>query len=267
MGSFTPTVLSRPILTLPVAPEVSPPLVKPPKPHKHKKPVRIKLEDVAPEKPKVDPYANVTLTDVSSTELNRFVFATPIKQVVFPASVPASKPMYVSGNREVLVSFGPDMPRVAQMVAEMTNGKIATFYLHAQNGPGAVVHYDGAIGGLPERTPAPAAANKSDSPGSQVIPLISAVIRGEIPSGFEIIPTPAVTDFDKFTVVPVDAWSDRDSLNIYVFQLIAAKGKSAAVSAPEFYRPGVLAVDVDGDTVDATHSPYLYVVEEMHNGE
>jgi hypothetical protein len=265
------TTLDRPITIMPVTSVVKPVVVEQ-KPKKHvvkaKRTVLVKVVDAAPAKGKPDPYANITITAVSNSELNRFVFASPVKQALFPADVPASKPLYVAGNKEVLISFGPGMPDVAQMIVELTNGKVATFYLHSQKGPGAIVRYEGARAGrAADASTASPSLGTSGSPGTQAVSLLAAVVRGEIPGGYEAVATPATVAFDKFTVVPVSAWSDQGSTTIYAFQLIAAKGQSAAVSAPEFFKPGVLAVDVEGDTVDDAHSPMVYIVETANGGE
>jgi hypothetical protein len=52
-----------------------------------------------------------------------------------------------------------------------------------------------------------------------------------------------------------------------VFSLVAAPGETAVVAAPQFYRPGITAVAVDGDVVDVATSPTLYVIEEVSSDE
>jgi hypothetical protein len=52
-----------------------------------------------------------------------------------------------------------------------------------------------------------------------------------------------------------------------VFSLAAAPGQTAVVSPRQFYRPGVLAVTLDSDVVDANTSPSLYIVEEVGTDE
>jgi hypothetical protein len=52
-----------------------------------------------------------------------------------------------------------------------------------------------------------------------------------------------------------------------VFSLVAVTGQTAIVSPPQFYRTGITAALIDGDVVDATHSPTLYIVEEVGSDE
>ncbi len=278
----SPTILDRPITILPVAP-VGPaqPLVEQPAPAKHAARKRRHKAETPPEAkavPAADPYAGITLIPVSSDTFNRFQFSAPVKQLLFPAEVPASKPLYVAGNREVLVSFGPGMPDVAQMVAVLENGTVVTMYLKPRPGPGALVHAGNAavadsaapaatdVSGGSAPTEADAAKlsrGASDkNPALPAIALLKRVEQGDIPSDFEAVTPPAMVAMDKFTVAPIAAWTDHATYTVYAYQLIAAKDASATVAPAEFYRPGVLAVDVTGDQVDASASPYLYVVEE-----
>jgi hypothetical protein len=37
------------------------------------------------------------------------------------------------------------------------------------------------------------------------------------------------------------------------------------VANPQFYRPGITAVLLDGDVVDARNSPQLFIVEELND--
>lgn len=278
-----PTILDRPITMLPLAPVGAvlpvnqggssvPPAVKKPRRVRHKP----KAMPERPSAPVPDPYAGVTLVPVSSDAINRFQFSSPVKQLLFPAEVPATKPLYVAGNREVLVSFGPGMPDVAQMVAVLDNGTVVTLYLKPRPGPGALVHASGngqdvgqpsatdvSGGATPTLTDAERVSRGASdkNPALAALALLKQVEQGNVPSDFEAVTPPALVAMDKFTVAPIAAWTDRATYTVYAYQLIAAKGQSANVSPPEFYRPGVLTVDVTGDKVDADNSPYLYVVE------
>jgi hypothetical protein len=51
------------------------------------------------------------------------------------------------------------------------------------------------------------------------------------------------------------------------FSLVAVPGKTAVVSNPQFYRPGISAVLLTGDHVDEESNPQLFVVEEVSNDE
>ena len=97
--------------------------------------------------------------------------------------------------------------------------------------------------------------------------LLKQFIMGMIPEGFESENLPKLSRFNKFTVVPLASWSDESSRRVLKYSLVAAPGQTAVVSAPEFTHPGVLAVLLNGDVVNAQHSPTLYVVEEYNPNE
>lgn len=292
----SPTILSRPITMLPLAPVgavLSPDQGGPAQPMPQPKPVVKKhvrpkhKQDSTEVKAAVsapDPYLGINLVPVSSDAINRFQFSSAVKQLLFPADVPATKPLYVAGNKEVLVSFGPGMPDVAQMVAVLENGSVITLYLKPRPGPGAIVHASGS--GQSSTQPAQPATDVSGgaaptltdaervsrgaadkNPALAALALMKQVELGNLPADYESVTPPALVAMDKFTVAPIAAWTDHATYTVYAYQLIAAKGQAAEVSPPEFYRPGVLAVDVTGDKVDADNSPYLYVVEAYVDAE
>lgn len=220
---------------------------------------------VPPEAPKPNPYANVDVTKVSRDELNRFIFPDPVTKVVFPTNVYVGQPVYLDDNRVVLIQFQPGNPDVIQMVAAMKSGQTRVFWLKPESGPGATIRVDGAHEGQLSASTA-AAAPGDLSPAAVASGLFMALAQHETPPGFDPVTPMAPVFFNKFEVMPVASFTDHASERIDVFRLIAAKGQEAVVSAPEFYRKGVLAVMVDGDRVDAGHSPLVYVLREQSDG-
>ena len=207
---------------------------------------------------------------VSDSEFNTFVFPDVIKRIYFPAGSPVvGKPMYLSDNTQVLLQFAKGGPKVVQMVAELESGKVVSLRLAVR--PVAGITY--AVPGAKARTAASGAAAKRTvegegslnvAPRGEDIELLKALTAsGQPPAGFEPINLPRPTRFDKFSVVPLAGWSDGATKRILVFSLVAVPGQTAVVSPPQFYRPGISAVLVDGDVVDANNSPQLFVVEEL----
>lgn len=213
--------------------------------------------------------------EVSSYEYNYFVFPSAVTKILTPSdSGLQGKPVYVDENRGVLleVSALPDK-RPTQVVFVLGNGKVESLRLSPEKIPGVTIPVDGArlvSGHHPERTlnktldesGQGAAAHTENAKDIEL--LKELVTGGQPPDGFDPVSLPAVARFDKFSVVPLAGWSDG-TRRVFVLSLVAAEGQTAVVSPPQFYRPGISAVMLSGDTVDATHSPQLYVVEELND--
>lgn len=204
---------------------------------------------------------------VSDTEFNTFVFPHTIKRVFFPAGSPVvGKPIYLANNTQVLLQFSKGHRTPVQMVVELENGQVISLRLSIRPVPGVTHVVNGArLRTGPPRTAAdPRAAPVS--PGGADIDLLRVLVAtGSPPDGFEPVPLPRPVRFDRFTVIPLAGWSDASSRRVLVFSLVAAPGQTAVVSPPQFYRPGISAVMLDGDVVDANNSPQLFVVEELQD--
>jgi len=205
---------------------------------------------------------------VSDRDFNRFVFPAPVVQLIFAAGAPVlGAPIYMAGNTQVLIQLQRGTDKAVQMVAELEGGKVQTLSLLPKPIAGVVYPEAGARESRPSGT-GPTLSSKAAAEGSaygEDIELLKRVVQGDVPDGFDSIALPLPTRFDKFTVVPLAGWSDSMSRRVMVFSLVAVPGQTAVVAPPQFYRPGISAVLVDGDAVDANNSPTLYVVEEMQD--
>ena len=204
---------------------------------------------------------------VSDSEFNTFVFPDVIKRIYFPAGSPVvGKPMYLSDNTQVLLQFTKGNGKPVQMVVELESGQVVNLRLAVKSVSG-VTH---AINGAKTRNTAKriveGEGGRSAAPRGEDIELLKALVAsGQPPSGFDPISLPRPTRFDKFSVVPLAGWSDGATKRVLVFSLVAVPGQTAVVSPPQFYRPGISAVMVDGDVVDGNNSPQLFVVEELND--
>lgn len=205
---------------------------------------------------------------VSDRDFNRFIFPSSVTQLVFPAGAPLlGKPVYLSNNTQVLIQLQRGVDKPVQMVAETEGGQVHTLTLNPRPVDGATHRIDGArdrSAGVSAKVGSKADA-QGNAPRGEDIELLKRVVQGDIPPGFDSIKLPRPTRFDKFTVVPLAGWSDGSSRRVMVFSLVAVPGQTAVVAPPQFYRPGINAVLVDGDVVDANNSPNLYVVEETED--
>lgn len=211
---------------------------------------------------------------VSDYEFNTFVFPVPLKRVLFPGGSPVGQPIYLADNTQVMLQFTKGASKPIQMVAELENGSVVTLRLSPRSVPGISHAVNGArvrsgVSGINEpstgRVVHGVGNEATASPNAADIELLKTIVtRGAAPDSFDPIRLPAPVQFDKFSVVPLSGWSDGER-RILVFSLVAAAGQTAVVAPPQFYRPGISAVMLDGDVVDAQNSPQLYVVEELND--
>lgn len=207
---------------------------------------------------------------VSDYEFNTFAFSEPAKRVILPAGSPVTgEPITLAAGTQVLLQFAKGTDRPVQMVVELQSGKTERLRVLPKPIPGIVHQVNGA-----KLKPSVAAktnsaivseSQKSVTPRGADIELLKALTTaGEPPAEFDPVSLPRSTRFDKFSVVPMAGWSNGVK-RILVFSLVAAQDQTAVVSPNQFYREGITAVLLDGDTVDANNSPQLFVVEEMND--
>lgn len=204
---------------------------------------------------------------VSDFEFNTFVFPDAVKRILFPAGSPVvGKPIYLAENTQVMLQFAKGQDKPVQLVAELEGGQTVTMRVVPKPVPGVTHSVNGAaMRGAPVRKPTGSAAAAAAPRGDDIELLKAVVTNNEPPPGFDAISLPAPTRFDKFSVIPLSGWADGSGKRILVFSLVAAPGQTAVVTPPQFYRPGITAVMVDGDVVDAENSPMLFVIEEMND--
>lgn len=200
---------------------------------------------------------------VSDFEFNTFIFPDTISRIFFPAGSPVvGKPIYLQNNSQVMLQFAKGQSKPVQMVAELEGGGVVSLRVLPKAIPG-VSHTVSAGKPKVRRVESGSSGAVSDSPRAEDIELLKAIATfGEPPDDFTPVPLPAPVRFDKFTVVPTASWSD-ESRRILIFSVVAVPGQTAVLSPPQFYRPGVSAVIVDGDVVDDSNSPQLFVIEEL----
>lgn len=216
-----------------------------------------------------EPMAGVVT--VSDYEFNTFVYPDAIKKVLFPAGSPVvGRPVYLAENTQVMLQFAKGTAKPVQMVTELENGQIVSLRVLPRAIPGITHAVNGArvktAGAAPAKRSMTAEGQQSVSPRGEDIELLKKLVTsGDAPQGYDPVRLPRPTRFDKFTVVPLAGWTDGSNKRVLVFSLVAAQGQTAVVSSQQFYRPGITAVMLDGDVVDANTSPNLYVVEELQD--
>lgn len=202
--------------------------------------------------------------EVSDNELNTFIFPYPVKKgIIFKEGAPIEgEPIYLANKTQAIIQFGKSKTPV-QMLVPLANDDTLTLRVIPRAIPGVTVAANGAkkkLVAAPEsKTPSSSDAPRS---GEDVELLKYAIVNGTPPGGFDTVSLPGITRFDKFSVIPLAAWSNGDK-NLYVFSLVAAKGQSAVVTPPQFYRQGITAVMINGgEVVDEKTTPQLFIIEE-----
>lgn len=204
---------------------------------------------------------------VSDKELNTFVFPETVKRILFPAGSPVvGEPIYLASGTQVMLQFAKSDDSI-QMIAELQDGSVHNLRVL----PRPVQGMTHSVAGAKSRKAVPARmeaagvqANPADVRAAD-IDLLKKVVIGAIPEDFTSVELPKPTRFDKFTVIPMYGWTDGASRRAFVFSLVANPGQVALVAAPQFYRPGITAVMLDGDVVDENTRPLLYVLEETND--
>lgn len=207
--------------------------------------------------------------EVSDRDYNHFIFPSAIKQLVFPPnSAIVGKPVYLNDNTQALIEVQRGADKPIQMIVETETGRVTKLYLKPRPINGITFRVDGAreTGAAAQASTSRPAAAGAGAPHAEDIELLKRAVQGDIPAEFEVIALPRPTRFDRFTVVPLAGWTDG-SRRILHFSLVAVPGKTAVVSDPQFYRPGISAVLLTGDHVDEQSNPQLFVVEEVANDE
>jgi len=209
---------------------------------------------------------------VSDREFNTFIFSEPVKTVMFNSGAPVNgAPVYLPGNTSVVIEFGK-ADRPFQMLVVMQDGTSKSMRVLPRPVKGVEYPVDGAhahksassANGAVSASPTAPGMSQADARAADM-ELLKRVVVNDVPGDFEAVELPKPVLFDKFRVVPMRGWTNNANKKVMVFALVANAGQTAVVAPPQFYRPGITAVVVDGDVVDDKNSPLLYVVEETED--
>ena len=205
---------------------------------------------------------------VSDRDFNIFVFPEPVTKLIFNSDAPVQgDPVYLAGRTQALVQFSSNSDKPFKMIAELSSQAIVSSTLVARPVDSTEHLLAGAKKQRAGKAPAKASvvdASGVITPRGEDMDLLKQFVAGALSDGFEPVKLPRPARFDKFTVIPLEGWSDG-SRRIMKFSLVTVPGETAVVSPPQFYREGISAVLIDGDVVDGSNSPTLYVVEELQN--
>lgn len=227
-----------------------------------------------------DPFANITATPVSDSQLNRFVFPEKVEGVYFAEGAPLPtcpeeasaqdpcKPVFLNGRRMMLLQLRAGAKGPIQMLVHFASGRVETLNLAPVNGPGAVIRVDGAEDGASDSRLAAAQSTMraQEGPADKHIGLLSDFAKGAIPAGFETVEIGAPVRFEHFDVVPMAAWSNGNDIKVHLMQ-VRAHGDTPVVITPGLFRAAnIKALALDKETITAREPALLYLVESLVEG-
>lgn len=205
--------------------------------------------------------------EVSDTDYNRFVFPVAVTQVISPAGANLlSAPLYMAGNKHVLLKLAGASTRPVQVIAELEDNTVQEFYLKPAPIRGitrelGVREYRNRQAREAEATEASAAAGAT--PSAADMRLLERFSMGQIPSEFEEDTVlPPEVHFERFWVKPIAVWTNGGNTRVEAWRLIGRPGLAATVAPPQFYRAGVRAVLLENDVVDGRTHPLLLLVTD-----
>lgn len=203
--------------------------------------------------------------EVSDTDYNRFVFPVPVTQIISPAGANLlSSPLYMAGNKHVLLRLAGSTNRPVQVVAELEDNTVQEFYLK----PAPIRGVTREMGIREYRTRQVRDAEVAEvasaaSPSAADMRLLEKFSMGQIPSEFEDEAVlPPEVHFERFWVKPIAVWTNGGNTRVEAWRLIGRPGLAATVAPPQFYRPGVRAVLLENDVVDGRTHPLLLLVTD-----
>jgi hypothetical protein len=238
--------------------------------------VSLKSDPALPSVPEEasNPYAGVKVHPVSTHDYNRLVFSEPVARIfVSDEKALVDAPEYLAGNTSALLLFNKNpSKRPVQVLVNFKSGGSAVLYVRPGDVPGAVLQVENVEGGSGDKPKASSAADAAaaavaggGTPHDGALRVLKGLVQGVVPEGYQPLPLPAPTHFDRYTVNPELAATDGFR-SVYVFRLVAQPGKVSVISPNQFYRPGVSTVMVDGDRLDDANPRRVFLVEETSYG-
>lgn len=228
-----------------------------------------------------DPFASVTTTPVSDSQLNRFVFPEQVEGIYFPEGAPLPtcaddagpsdpcKPLFLNNRQMMLLQLKAGAKGPIQMLVHLHSGRVVTLNLAPGNGPGAVVRLDGAEDGASDARLAAQEAeklhanNKLKTNDERYVELVSKFAEGRIPTGFESVKTGAPVRFSHFEVLPMASWDNGSGVKAHLMQVRAYTSQPVAISPSLFRSHTVKGVALDKDSVTDKSPAQLYLVEKL----
>lgn len=208
---------------------------------------------------------------ISTKEYNTFKFTEPFSQVIFPPGAPLDSDVVpLSKKTAFLVKLKKGTKESTQMIVHFKSGQIMSFRLTPDDDiPGGFVNITvpKLSGPLAEKKKAKKKEPQYEPRNYRIDRIVNifksfnSAQKGVVaPEGFASSNMPKAIRFKQFLAKPMGAWSDGE-YRMLVFNLEAKKGVRSVIAPPQFYRRGVVAIELNGgDLVDARHSPNLMIL-------
>ena len=239
--------------------------------------LKVESEKSKPE-PDKSPFAGLSQTQVSDTQLNQFIFPEPVEGLYFPEGAPLPecpknaqpqdpcKPIFLNGRKLLLLPLRVGAKGPIQMLAHMNSGRIISFNLAPAAGPGTLVRVDDSDYGASDARLARlrnAPETPADSgPSAADLALLGRFVQGDIVAGFEPIALAASTRLANFDLIPVATWSDGNKTKVHFLQVRPFADIPVSLNAAMFRGVGVRAVALAKDSATFQSPSMVYVLEE-----
>lgn len=189
----------------------------------------------------------------------------PIVKVVIPSLVPIDKEKFVYENENKRITFsfksdGFNRTFPAKFIGE--NQSVSILLTPKPLDVGQVVNVKAektSVNELVRNTPQ---MMPREVPTEADIQLMNKLMDNNLSDDFTEMPLPKVSKFENaFIAVPLMKKSNG-SKNVLVFQLVSTNNAVTTVANKQFYKPGVVAVSLDRQTVEPNKITHLYIIEE-----
>ena len=223
------------------------------------------------------PFSGLSLTQVSDTQLNQFIFPEPVEGLYFPEGSPLPecpknaqpqdpcKPIFLNGKKLLLLPMRVGAKGPVQMLAHLNSGRIVSFNLAPVTGPGTLVRVENADYAASDSRLAKSKHAQSQVESSSAaeadVSLLGRFVQGDIPAGYEAIAIAAPTRLAKFDLIPSATWSDGSQMRAHMIQIRPFNGETVAINAGMFKGVGVKAVALDKDTASAKSPATVFILE------
>lgn len=205
--------------------------------------------------------------DVSTTDYNVLRFPSAVVKAVLPPHAPLKgAPYYLSNNTVLLLRFKKKTnrkhTRPIQLVAQLADGATDVLLLKMRGDlPGQTIDVPETPG---EPVPPPTVTGAtSGNPNAIWLPALAAVVAGApLPDFVSNTDLPGTLMYDRLLATPIARWDDADAGVSMVAYRLTPRGAALTIDPSQFYRPGVHAALLTGSTVDDTHKPVLYLIQD-----
>ncbi|HEX7380915.1 MAG TPA: type-F conjugative transfer system secretin TraK [Nevskiaceae bacterium] len=201
-------------------------------------------------------------------------FGQPVAKAVMPPTAPLNgKPYFLSHNHVLLLMLQKIKARTpVQAIVQLNDGTTRVLDLVPTPGADATIDVPDTDALAPAPPPVSLApVPQSRNPAAGVVPVLSALLQGETPSGWTVARVSVeqadahTLRYNRLTARPIGLWMSGNG-RVVEYRLDAIGQAVSTLDPSQFYQPGVKAALLDGSKVGPDHSTTLWLLWELPNG-